>query len=116
MKNTFDLFPCRDNLKKLLTLCPTIALLSWKTFAAIPAPEKLLPDDTLVVITAPDFAKLRDVYASCPQTQLWSDPAMKPFKDKFMSKLREEFFQPLERELGVSLDDYAKLPQGQLTF
>ncbi len=84
--------------------------------AAIPAPEKLLPDDTLVVVTAPDFAKLRAVYKSSPQAQFWDDPAMKPFKDNFLSRWREEFLEPLERDLGVHFDDYGELPQGQVTF
>ncbi len=84
--------------------------------AAIPGPEKLLPDDTLVVVTAPDFEKLRAIYKTSPQTQLLSDPAMKPIKDHFLAKLEEELIRPLERELGVSLDDYLNLPQGQLTF
>lgn len=84
--------------------------------ATIPAPEKLLPDDTLVVVTFPDFAKMREIYKAAPQTQLWNDPAMKPFADKFTAKLKEELVDPLERELGVRLDDYASLPQGQLTL
>jgi hypothetical protein len=87
---------------------------------AAPAPmapvEKLLPDDTLVVVTIPDFAKFREVCKSSPQTQLWADAAMKPFKDKLVSKLREELIAPLERELGAKLEDFTSLPQGQLTF
>jgi len=59
---------------------------------------------------------MRDVYRASPQTQLWSDPAMKPFKDKFVSKLSENLIQPLEKELGVELNDYTNLPQGQITF
>jgi hypothetical protein len=84
--------------------------------AAIPAPEKLLPDDTLIMLTAPDFAAAREVWKSSPQTRLWSDVAMKPFKEKFLDRWREEFVQPLERDLGVRFDDYSSLPQGQLTF
>src|SRR5208283_114778 len=44
------------------------------------------------------------------------DPAMKPFKDKFINKLRAEVITPLEHDLGVHFDDYTGLPQGQLTF
>ena len=40
---------------------------------------------------------------------------MKPFRDKFLSRWREEVVKPLERELGLSLDSYASLPKGQLT-
>src|SRR5258707_10781658 len=84
--------------------------------AAIPSPEKLLPDDTLVVITVPDVAKMRELLAKSPQGKLWNDPAMKPFKEQFISRWKEEFLAPLERELNTSLDTYGSLPQGQLTF
>jgi len=84
--------------------------------AAIPPAEKLLPDDTLLIVSAPNFPVLRDFYSTSPQTQLWRDPAMKPFTDKFVSKLKEEFIEPLERELGVRFEDFKSLPQGQVTF
>lgn len=84
--------------------------------AAVPAPEKLLSEDTLFVVTAPDFSKLRDTFKNSPQNQLWSDPALKPFRDHFMAKWNEEFVKPLERELDIRLDDYTSLPQGQVTF
>jgi hypothetical protein len=84
--------------------------------AAVPAPEQLLPDDTLIMVTAPDFAKLRAICRKSPKSQLWNDPAMKPLRDKFLSRWQEEVVKPLARELNVSLDSYASLPQGQLTF
>lgn len=84
--------------------------------AAIPPAENLLPSDTLFVVTAPDFAALRAAARQSPQWLFWNDPAMKPFHDKFMAKLNEEFVGPLERDLGVKLADFADLPQGQLTF
>src|ERR1041385_705853 len=84
--------------------------------ATIPPAERLLPDDTLFVIGAPDFSKLIAAYKASPQRQLWDDPAMKPFREKFMSKLREELIEPLERELGIKLDDFSSLPQGQVAF
>ena len=84
--------------------------------AAIPSVEKILPDDTLLVVTTPDFAKLREVYRNSPDALLSSDPAMAPFKDKFISKMTEELIQPLEKDLGVKFTDYTNLPQGQITF
>src|ERR1035437_6186120 len=84
--------------------------------AAIPPPEQLLPDDTLILLTAPDFAKLRAICQKSPKSQLWNDPAMKPLRDKFESRWQEEVVKPIARELNVSLDSYASLPQGQLTF
>jgi hypothetical protein len=41
---------------------------------------------------------------------------MRPFREKFVAKWNEEFLAPLERDLGVKLDDYAKLPQGQFAL
>src|SRR5712664_310110 len=43
--------------------------------APVPPPERLLPDDTLVLVTAPDFTRLRQVLKTSPQSQLWNDPA-----------------------------------------
>src|SRR5256885_1238181 len=57
-----------------------LCCLTLPTRASIPAPEKLLPDDTLLVVTAPDFSKVRDAFKASTQNQAWSDPALKPFK------------------------------------
>lgn len=84
--------------------------------AAVQPPEKLLPQDTLFLATAPDFSNLRKVLESSPPGLLWSDPAMRPFREKFLAKWKEQFVQPLERELHLNLDDYSSLLQGQLTF
>ena len=84
--------------------------------AAIPPAENLLPADTLLLITVPDFSTLRAAGKQSPQWLFWNDPAMKPFHDKFMAGWNEKFIAPLERDLGVKLGDFTDLPQGQLTF
>jgi hypothetical protein len=84
--------------------------------APVPSPEKILPDDTLFVFTIPDFAKARETYKTSPSIQLWNDPAMKPFREKFTEKMKTDYLQPLERQLSVKLSDYTDLPQGQITF
>ena len=66
--------------------------------AAVPPPEKLLSDDTLLVITAPDFSRLRDTFKNSPQSQLWNDPAMKAFRDHFLEKWTEEIGRASCRE------------------
>jgi hypothetical protein len=83
--------------------------------AAIPPAEGLLPADTLFVLTAPDCKTLRTAMNQSPQWMLWSDPAMKPFHDKFMGKWNEAFIGPLERDLGIKISDFTDLPQGQFT-
>jgi hypothetical protein len=99
-----------------LLVLVTLLGLAAASGAAIPTAERLLSDETLVVITAPDWAKLSAIYRRSAYGQFWSDPAMKPLKDRFISRWQEELVKPLERELGVSLDTYGELPQGQLTL
>ena len=84
--------------------------------ADVPSPEKLVPEDTLVLYTIPDFNQMRGIYAGSPHGQFWNDPAMHDFKEKFLTKLSSDFIGPMEHELGVKLADYMDLPQGQVTF
>ena len=99
-----------------LLVLAALCAFALPTRAAIPAAEKLLPDETLVVVTAPDWSRLSAIYRNSAYGQFWSDPAMKPLKDRFISRWQEELVKPLERELGVSFDTYDSLPQGQLTL
>lgn len=99
---------------KILFLLACLPLISAR--AAVPSPEKLLPDDTLGVITVPDCSKARAAYTANPSSQLWREPALKPFRDKLVNKLDEECIKPLERELGIQLKDYSDLAQGQFTL
>jgi hypothetical protein len=99
-----------------LMLFAAFLLLALNSQGAIPTPEKLVPDDTLILLTAPDFGKLKDLLKKSPPAQLWDDPAMKPFRDSFMTKWKEEFLSPLQRELNVNLNSYLGLLQGQLTL
>src|ERR1017187_7571534 len=103
---------------KFLRLFAAASLLTIATSApaAVPPAENLLPADTLLLVTAPDFTALRAAAGQSPGWLFWNDPAMKPFHDKFMAGWNAQFIAPLEHDLGVKLDDYAGLPQGQLTF
>ncbi len=107
---------CRNGRRMFASWLLLAAALVTPAFAAIPPAEKILPPDTLFVMTTPDWAKLRDVSNKSPQSQFWNDPAMKPFRDKFMAKWTEEFVKPLERDLGVKFDDYSAMLQGQVTL
>ena len=84
--------------------------------AQLPPPEKLLPNDTLVLVTAPDAIKLRAVFTNSPQGQLWNDPAIKAFKDKFVAKFKSDLVAPLEKEFGIKFSNYEGLATGQFTF
>lgn len=106
-------------IRKIVSNTVALAALFVVTLAfAAPAPpaEKLVGPDTLFVLTAPSAPRLAELCSKSCQAQLWRDPAMKPFVDKFMEKWREEFVKPLERELNISFANYAGLAQGQLTL
>ena len=72
----------------LASLCAALVL-ALPASAAVPPAEKLLPADTLVVLTIPDFDKASAAAKEFAFAQLWNDPAMKPFTYKFETKLRE---------------------------
>src|SRR3984957_14393032 len=74
--------------------------------AAIPPAENLLPADTLVMVTIPDFSKARADAHESPQWLFWNDPAMKPFHDKFIGGLNNALIGPLEADLGIRIEDF----------
>ncbi len=84
--------------------------------AAVPPPDKLLPKDTMLVLTAPDWSKGTMFSSNQPFAKMWRDPAMKPFRDKFVDKLETSVVGPLEKSLGFKLADYMGLANGQVTF
>ena len=83
---------------------------------AVTSAERLLPADTAAIVTVPDWSKARAALQSTALAQLWSDPAMRKFREKFETRFKAEVVTPLERELGVKLSDYMELFQGQLTY
>src|SRR5260221_3993751 len=102
--------------RQTLSFTAVVIAVAFQSKAGIPPAEELLPQDTLFMVTVPDFRKIRESFQASPQSQLSNSPAMRPFKEKFLARWSEEFIKPLERELDVRFDDYTSLPQGQLTF
>lgn len=93
-----------------------LAGFACKSPAAILPAQKLLPKDTSLVLTAPDAPAAWRLLTNAPYGQLWHDPAMKQFKDKFMEKFGSDVLTPMQRTLGVQFSSYAGLVQGQATF
>src|SRR6266581_7189101 len=104
------------SIRHALSFTAVLIAAAFQIRAGIPPAEELLPQDTLFMVTVPDFGKIREIFQASPQSQLWNSPAMRPFKEKFLARWNEEFIKPLERELDIRFDDYTSLPQGQLTF
>jgi hypothetical protein len=84
--------------------------------AAVLPPEKLLPKDTVLVVTAPDWPKAWSFLTNCSYGRLWQDPALRSFEDKFIDKFTTDALNPLEQSLGIKFSDYKELPQGEVTF
>jgi hypothetical protein len=93
-----------------------VAAFGLRASGAVPPPEKLLPKDTMLVVTAPDWGKAVSFWKGAPYSRLWQDPALKPFKDKFVDKFTTAVVQPLEQNWGIHFSDYAGLAQGQVTY
>ena len=78
---------------KLLASLGSFGLATWMFVAsavgAVPPAEKLLPPDTLFLLTVPDWDGATAAAKDFPLVQMWNDPAMKPFTYKFETKLRE---------------------------
>jgi len=108
-----------DMIRKLtqsLSILACLIAFAGASRAAVPPPEQLLPADTLVVVSIPDWDKAAAYYGQSPLGQLWRDPALKPFKDHFLKQFTEDAVEPLEKELGIAFSDYANLVHGQVTF
>ena len=93
-----------------------VTLTAANLLAAVPPAEKLLPADTLGFLTVPDWAKGQGSFSNSPMGQLWADPAMKAFKEKFFEKFKADKIQPLEKELGFQFSNYTSLARGQFTI
>ena len=103
-------------LKIILTGFVLFLLAGFPVFAAIPPAEDLLPADTLLVVTVPDYQAMNKDLQQFPMWLLWNDPAMKPFHDDFMSKWNARFNASQQQDFGLKLDQFLPLLQGQMTF
>ncbi|HEY1174504.1 MAG TPA: hypothetical protein VGH19_24275 [Verrucomicrobiae bacterium] len=103
-------------IKQRFALLSLTLMLAFNVQAQTLAPEKLLPSDTLVLITVPDLDKARSEIKSNPASQLYSDPAMQPFLKKVLGKWNSDIIAPMEKELGIKFDDYLSLAKGQFTL
>src|ERR1700761_1637944 len=83
--------------------------------AVLPA-EKILPKDTALVLTAPDWPKAWAFFTNTSYGHLWQDPGMRAFKEKFLEKFRKEALDPLQQNLGIKFSDYSNLAQGEAVY
>ena len=101
-------------IRSLASLYVALAL-ALPAFAAVPPAEKLLPADTLAVVTVPDWDQAAAAAKDFSLAQLWRDPAMKPFVEKFDQKLGELIGQGDKNFVG-DWAEFQPLVGGQVTL
>lgn len=89
--------------------------LALPTSAAVPPAEKLLPADTLAVLTIADWEKSAAAAKGSSLAQFWRDPAMKPFAEKFERKLGELIGQE-DKDFAREWAEFKPLVGGQITL
>lgn len=102
--------------KLSLTFSAVLLAAAFTCQAATPPAQDLLPSDTLIMATLPDWDAFKENNAKSSISGLIGDPAMRPFIEKFRAAWQANVVAPIERELGVKLNDYAELIHGQITF
>lgn len=102
-------------LKSLHLSAVLVLTLAFAGVAATLPAEKLLPADTLVVLTIPDFDKAAAAAKDIPFAQLWRDPAMKPFAYKFETKLRALIGKE-DKNFARDWAEFKPLIVGQITL
>ena len=100
---------------KRLSVLLCVAFAAARSFAAVPPAEKILPADTLGFLTVPEWSRAQSNFTITAMGQLWNDPSMKSFKEKFLEKFNKDTLTPLEKELGLKFSDFTSLAQGQFT-
>ncbi len=79
------------------------------------AAEKLLPPETLFFFSVPDVPALTEALEGTAYGKLLKEPKLQPFLDDLRAK-QKEADSKLEDELGLTLEDLLKLPQGEITL
>lgn len=104
-------------MKRISLLLFTVTLV-WTSplSAAPPPPEKLLASDTLGFVSVPDWTAGVAALRQNPYGRLWSDPVMRPFRERFLSRFAGDLVEPLEKELGLNLTNVSRLFEGQVTL
>lgn len=86
------------------------------TATTAPAPERLLPADTMLLATLPDWEAAATAWQQNPLHRFWNDPAMGPFREKLTNTFRRELLAPFEDQSDVRLGELIGLLRGQLTL
>ena len=79
-----------------------------------PSATKLLPKETLVLLSVPDAVEMSDRFMNTSLGRMSQDPQLKPLASQIYGALTEVVSQ-LEESVGLSLPQLLALPQGELS-
>jgi hypothetical protein len=83
-------------------------------FAARPTAARLLPENTVAMVSVADAKTLAEKFMNTDLGRMSQDPQLKPLIEHLYGSLGE-FIDKLKDEIGLSLDQIAALPQGEIT-
>ncbi len=102
----------------LATTLAAVSLSVTLNMGAAIAPESILPESTLAVLTVRDLQKTRAEFQTSAVGRLFNDPAMKPFCE-YVCKQFSDAFNSLNGELSkknIKLCDYKDMIKGGAAF
>ncbi len=85
------------------------------TAQAAAPPERVLPDNTLAFVKINDVKSFGDSFRHSQYGLIWSDPALKEFRDELATRL-EEGSRSLKERIGLTTKELLEVPQGPLAI
>jgi hypothetical protein len=98
----------------MTALC-MLSMLNGRLDAACPPAPKLLPENTIFLISTPNARELETKFFNTGLGRMLQDPHLKPLVDRLRSDLAQAVAS-IKSEVGLSLDEMLDLYQGQITF
>ena len=89
----------------------TLLLLMWTVFplSAAQPPESLLPVNTIAVASVPNMNTARALFKANSFVQMWNDPSMEAFANRFEKAFRKNVMKRIQDEAPVQPDELWKL-------
>jgi hypothetical protein len=107
-----------DNRKTLLStlfVLVTATLIASPLYAARPTAARLLPENTVLMVSVPNVQELAQKFMNTNLGQMAQDPQMQPFIETLYGSLGE-LVETVKDKVGLSLNEIVALPQGEITF
>ncbi|MCC6125314.1 MAG: hypothetical protein IT426_10155 [Pirellulales bacterium] len=89
--------------------------LSSPLFAARPTAARLLPENTVFMVSIPNARELAEKFTNTSLGKILQDPQMKPLVEQIYGSLGE-LVATAKEQIGLSLSEIVALPQGEITF